>query len=111
VFVTKPSLAILGGLDHLSEGQKQLIRRASMLSAESERMEALACRGDAEFNIADYGLNVSLLCRVFNILRVRRVAKDATTLRDYIGKPAKAAPAEIDRDPAPGYDAWDGAEP
>lgn len=34
----------LVGLDHLSEGQKQLIRRASMLSA--ERMEAMSARGE-----------------------------------------------------------------
>src|ERR1700737_4638555 len=32
--------ADLGGLDLLSEAQKQLIRRAAMLSAESERQEA-----------------------------------------------------------------------
>jgi hypothetical protein len=32
----------LGGKALLSEGQRQLIRRAAMLSAESERMEALA---------------------------------------------------------------------
>ena len=36
--------ADLGGLDQLSEGQKQLCRRAAMLSAESERMEALAAQ-------------------------------------------------------------------
>ena len=30
----------LGGIDLLSEGQKQLIRRAATLSAESERQEA-----------------------------------------------------------------------
>src|ERR1700686_4962965 len=46
--------ADLGGKDHLSEGQRQLIRRAAMLSAESERMEALAARGEAEFDIDLY---------------------------------------------------------
>jgi transposase len=32
----------LGGANHLSEGQRQLARRAAMLSSESERQEALA---------------------------------------------------------------------
>jgi hypothetical protein len=85
----------LGGADHLSTAQLQLARRASMLSAESERMEALACRGDADFNIADYGLNVSLLCRVFNILGVHRVAKTLPSLHEYLAKPGKQ-PVEID---------------
>jgi hypothetical protein len=31
----------LGGVDQLSEGQRQLARRAAMLSSESERQEAL----------------------------------------------------------------------
>src|SRR5215813_5527197 len=36
----------LGGVDLLSEGQKQLARRAAMLSAEAERLEALAARNE-----------------------------------------------------------------
>jgi hypothetical protein len=47
--------ADLGGVDLLSEGQRQLIRRAAMLSAECERQEALAARGEAEFNCELYG--------------------------------------------------------
>src|SRR5258705_10925419 len=43
--------ADLGGKDHLSESQRQLIRRAAMLSAEAERMVALAARGATEFGI------------------------------------------------------------
>jgi hypothetical protein len=47
----------LGGIDRLSEGQRQLSKRAAMLSAESERMEALAARGDKEeFDCEAYGL-------------------------------------------------------
>ena len=47
--------ADLGGKALLSEGQRQLIRRAAMLSAECERQEALAARGEAEFNCELYG--------------------------------------------------------
>src|SRR5262249_26868921 len=36
----------LGGPQMVSEGQRQLIRRAAMLSAEAERLEALACRNE-----------------------------------------------------------------
>jgi len=62
----------LGGLEHLSEGQKQLIRRAAMLSAESERMEALAARGEADFNIELYGMICDRLGRLFGRLGLER---------------------------------------
>jgi hypothetical protein len=48
----------LGGAAHLSEGQRQLVRRAAMLSAESERLEAMAARGEAAFDIDLYGMLV-----------------------------------------------------
>jgi hypothetical protein len=38
----------LGGMEHLSTAEMQLIRLASMLSAECERQEALAAREDVE---------------------------------------------------------------
>jgi hypothetical protein len=67
--------ADLGGKDHLSEGQRQLIRRAAMLSAESERMEALAARGEAEFDIDLYGMICDRLGRLFGRLGLERVAR------------------------------------
>jgi hypothetical protein len=70
--------ADLGGLDHLSEGQKQLIRRAAMLCAESERMEALAARGEAEFDIDLYGMICDRLGRLFGRLGLERKSKDIT---------------------------------
>jgi hypothetical protein len=66
----------LGGAGQLSEGQKQLIRRAAMLSAESERMEALAARGEAEFNIELYGMLCDRLGRLFGRLGLERRARD-----------------------------------
>jgi hypothetical protein len=94
--------ADLGGADRLSEGQRQLIRRAAMLSAESERMEAASVRGEA-FDIDSYGALCDRLGRLFQRIGLRRVPRDATTLRAYIGTPAKSPP-EIDE---PAY-AWDG---
>jgi hypothetical protein len=82
----------LGGIDHLSTAQLQLARRASMLSAEAERQEAMACRADAEFSVADYGLNVSLLCRVFGLLGVQRIPRDVDSgpLNRHFAKPHKS---------------------
>jgi hypothetical protein len=77
--------ADLGGIDQLSEGQKQLARRAAMLSAESERMEALAARGEAEFDIELYGMICDRLGRLFGRLGLERKPKDATPdLRSYL---------------------------
>ena len=83
--------ADLGGKDHLSEGQRQLIRRAAMLSAESERMEALAARGEAEFDIDLYGMICDRLGRLFGRLGLERVARPVNdgsqALADYFSRP------------------------
>ena len=63
----------LGGKALLSEGQRQLIRRAAMLSAECERQEALAARGEAEFNCELYGTMCDRLGRLFGWLGLERV--------------------------------------
>jgi len=82
----------LGGLDQLSEGQKQLIRRAAMLSAESERMEAQAARGEAEFNIDLYGMICDRLGRLFGRLGLERRPRDMTPdLRTYLAAKDRAA--------------------
>ncbi len=84
-----------GGLDYLSEGQKQLTRRAAMLSAECERLEALAARGEAEFDVNTYVVMTNSLKRVFEVIGVKRVARpvnDGTNaLVDYFAAPPKAA--------------------
>lgn len=90
--------ADLGGAAHLSEGQRQLVRRAAMLSAESERLEAMAARGEAEFDIDLYGMLCDRLGRVFSRIGLKRVPRDTTTLRQYIAKPAKAPAAGIDEE-------------
>lgn len=83
--------ADLGGKDHLSEGQRQLIRRAAMLSAESERMEALAARGEAEFDIDLYGMICDRLGRLFGRIGLERKSRDVTpSLQSYLQ--AKSAP-------------------
>lgn len=74
----------LGGSDTLSEGQRQLARRASMLSVRGELMEAEAVKS-GEMDLAAYGSLTDQLGRVFNRLGLKRVARDMTPdLRDYI---------------------------
>ena|ERR1700730_6403424 len=83
--------ADLGGKAMLSEGQRQLIRRAAMLSAECERQEALSARGEAEFNCELYGTMCDRLGRLFGRLGLERKPRDVTpTLSDYLQ--AKAQP-------------------
>jgi len=58
-----------------------------MLSAESERMEALAARGEAEFNIELYGMLCDRLGRLFGRLGLERRQKDATpSLADIVAR-------------------------
>ena len=62
-----------------------------MLSAESERMEALAARGEAEFDIDLYGMICDRLGRVFGRLGLERVARPVNDgsqdLALYFAKP------------------------
>jgi hypothetical protein len=92
----------LGGADRLSEGQRQLIRRAAMLSAESEMMEAKAIRGEA-FDVGEYGVLCDRLGRLFQRIGLARVARDVGSLRDYIAAPIETAP-----DPSDGDTFWEG---
>jgi hypothetical protein len=94
----------LGGLGFLSEGQKQLARRAAMLSAECERLEALAARDERpgpinwkdeaanKFDVNTYGILCDRLGRLFDRLGLERRSRDVTPdLRSYLA--AKDRPA------------------
>lgn len=88
----------LGGADHLSEGQRQLARRAAMLSAESERLEALSVREDAGFDIELYGMLCDRLGRLFQRIglerRARPVDDGSRALLDYFSRPPPKRDAE-----------------
>jgi hypothetical protein len=85
--------ADLSGAGLLSEGQRQLVRRASALAIMCEAIEADLAR-DLPFDISNYLAATNTFRRVIETLGLRRVPKDATTLRDYIGK--TKSPVEID---------------
>jgi hypothetical protein len=65
----------LGGVDRLSELERQLIRRAAMLSAECEKMEAAAARGE-EFDSQLYGMMADRIGRIAQRLGLSRLARD-----------------------------------
>ena len=79
--------ADMGGMDLLSEAQKQLARRAAMLSAEAERLEALAARNERpsrenwkedlanKFDVITYGVICDRLGRLFDRLGLERRAR------------------------------------
>jgi hypothetical protein len=67
----------LGGLDQLSQAQKQMIRRAATLSAESERQEAEWANG-RPFDLTVYSTTSNCLRRLFETLGVQRQARDIT---------------------------------
>jgi hypothetical protein len=86
--------ADLGGPSILSEGQRQLIRRAAMLSAECERLEALAARGECPEFVETYGPLCDRLGRLFDRLGLKRIAKpvtDETALAAYFSRPVPRA--------------------
>jgi hypothetical protein len=79
----------LGGIDHLSEGQRQLCRRAVTLSMTAEGMEAHAVTGQP-FDVDLYGQLTDRLGRCFQRLGLERVAHDVTPrLEDYLQARAK----------------------
>ena len=67
----------LGGLDVLSEGQKQLARRAATLCITCERMEGKAAAGE-EIDLTAYGMLTDRLGRTFARLGLKRRPRDVT---------------------------------
>jgi hypothetical protein len=65
--------ADLGGVDRLSEGQKQLIRRCSLISVECEKLEARIAGEDIDLEL--FGTLTDRLGRTLQRLGLRRVPK------------------------------------
>ena len=98
----------LGGADILSEGQRQLARRAATISIACERMEGEAAAG-AAINLEEYGRLTDRLGRAFQRLGLERRQKDVgeLTFGDYwradqeeqrLAREAKEAAAAEDDD-------------
>lgn len=67
----------LGGLDVLSEGQKQLARRAATLCITCERLEGKAAAGE-DIDLTAYGMLTDRLGRTFARLGLKRRPRDVT---------------------------------
>ena len=65
----------LGGDDAISEGQRQLARRASALSVQCEQIEAVMANGGT-INANDYVRLVNALNRVLGSIGLKRRMKD-----------------------------------
>jgi hypothetical protein len=84
----------LGGVDRLSEGQKQIARRCAMLSVECEIMESAAVAGQP-FDLDAYGQLTDRLGRAFQRLGLKRVMHDVTPdLGAYLTATAAGKPQD-----------------
>jgi hypothetical protein len=100
-----------GGIDRVAEVRLQLIRRFAAGCCLAEALEARMAQG-APIDVAEHCQLSGALSRIAARIGLNRVAKDATTLQDYIGKPAKAPPVEIEAETVESEpETWDGLEP
>jgi hypothetical protein len=76
--------ADLGGPENLTEAERQLIRRAAMISVTCEEMEAKAAAGEP-FDLTVYATATGHLGRTLRLLGLKRLPRDTTpSLRDYL---------------------------
>ena len=87
----------LGGADLLSEGQRQLIRRATTISIMCEKLEGDAAAG-AAINLEDYGKLTDRLGRCFQRLGLKRQPRDVPVLAEYLASLRQPEPAEEDEE-------------
>jgi hypothetical protein len=74
----------LGGVEILSAGEQQLIRRCAMISVQCEIMEKAAVEGGT-IDATAYGTLTGHLARTLSLLGLKRVPKDVTpTLQGYL---------------------------
>ena len=74
----------LGGVDAITEGELQLVRRAASLCVQCELLEAEAARG-AALEIDSYVKLVNALNRTLGSIGLKRRPRDVTPdLRDYV---------------------------
>jgi hypothetical protein len=89
----------------LSEGQRQLARRATTISIACERLEGEAAAG-TPIDLECYGQLTDRLGRCFQRLGLKRVPRDVQTLDEYLASKAQAA-READAAQSPGEEALD----
>jgi hypothetical protein len=76
-------LADQGGADQCSESRKQLVRRFAAAAVLAEQMESKLANGET-IDISMHAQLCSTLVRVAQRIGIDRIAKDVTTLSDYL---------------------------
>jgi hypothetical protein len=109
-------VADLGGPDILSEAQISIIRRASAMECELEAMEGRMSEGQA-VDTDVYGRLTSRLCRMLELVGIKRLAKPIDPLSDLAKAFEGAAGKPVDDDepnddePLPIEEGFDRSEP
>jgi hypothetical protein len=75
----------LGGVDVLSEAQRQLSRRSAMLGIEAERLEAVAVSGGA-LDLEAYCNLTNAQGRALQRLGLKRAQREVPTLQQYLAE-------------------------
>jgi hypothetical protein len=89
----------LGGNDDLSEAERILLRRASILDSELSRLEENFCMSEGRIDPAelDYSRTANTLRRLLETTGLKRRAKDVTpSLAEYLNR----EPVVIDAEPS-----------
>src|SRR5262249_45103893 len=94
----------LGGLEMLSEAQISIIRRVSAIECELEAMEGrMSARMPIEIEV--YGRLASRLCRLLELVGVKRVTRPIDPLSEFAksfeGYPPKPPDEDDEDEPAP----------
>jgi hypothetical protein len=87
----------LGSPETLSEAQISLIRRASAIECEIEAIEGRLSEGQP-FDVHQYARLVGVLCRLFELVGIRRLAKPLDPQAELIKALAPYAGTPIDDD-------------
>lgn len=71
-------VADLGGIDVLTEGKRQLARRAALMSVTCEELETVALSQGEPIDLDQYGMLTDRIGRAFARLGLKRVSRDIT---------------------------------
>jgi hypothetical protein len=104
----------LGGVEVLSEAQISVIRRASAIECELERLEAdMSVDGDVDLD--QYGRLAGRLCRLFELVGIKRLARPIDPTSDLAkaleAYPLTAIDDDDDDEPVPIEAGFDKSEP
>jgi hypothetical protein len=102
--------ADLGGHDLLSEGQRQLIRRAATIAVVCEKMEGEAAAG-AEIDLDVYGTLTDRLGRCFHRLGLKRQSREVDSLASYLEQLQRERGEGLDQEGAVEAEDGEGAAP